>query len=133
MDEPGPTGQPRIRVLVVDADDRVRESLAGLLAIGRQVDVVGSARDPGSALELIASTPPDLVIIDPRLPELDRGIAFIEYLRKHEPGLRVVVMNWSDVLEDRLARCDADGFVRKTFRPAELLAAIRAAGTSAAH
>jgi DNA-binding response OmpR family regulator len=42
-------------------------------------------------------------------------------------------MNWSDVLEDRLARCDADGFVRKTFRPAELLAAIRAAGTSAAH
>jgi len=44
--------------------------------------------------------------------------------------VRVLVMSWSDSLEDGLARCGADGFVRKTFRPSELFAAIRAAGVS---
>ena len=36
-----------LRVLVVDADERVRESLTGLLAIGGRVLVVGGAGQPG--------------------------------------------------------------------------------------
>jgi DNA-binding NarL/FixJ family response regulator len=133
MHEPGLDGNSHLRVLVVDADERVRESLAGLLSIGGQVEVVGTAGDPGSAIAIIDATHPDVVMVDPRLPELDRGIAFIEHLRLAEPGIRIVVMNWSDTLEDRLLRCEADGFVRKTFRPSELLAAVRAAGASVAN
>jgi DNA-binding NarL/FixJ family response regulator len=131
MHVPASDGHAPIRVLVVDADERVRESLAGLLAIGGHVVVVGTAGDPGTALDLVASEHPDIVILDARLPDVDHGIGLIRRLRADAPGVRVVVMSWSNSPEDGLATCGADGFVRKTFRPSELFAAIQAAGVTA--
>jgi DNA-binding NarL/FixJ family response regulator len=130
MHVPASDGHAPIRVLVVDADERVRESLAGLLAIGGHVVVVGTAGDPGSALDLVASSTPDVVMLDARLPDVDHGIGLIRRLRADAPGVRVVVMSWSNSPEDGLATCGADGFVRKTFRPSELFAAIQAAGVT---
>jgi DNA-binding NarL/FixJ family response regulator len=128
MHEPASDGHAPFRVLVVDADERVRESLAGLLSIGGHVVVVGTAGDPGSALELTTASHPDLVMVDPRLPDVDRGIGLIHRLRSDAPGVRILVMSWSDSIDNGLAACGADGFVRKTFRPSELFAAIQAAG-----
>ena len=121
----------RLRVLVVDADDRVRESLSGLLAIGGRVSVVGSAGHPGAALDAAGRTRPDVVIIDPRLPDVDAGTALIQEIHERIPGVRVLAMSWAEDLEHRGIDCGADGFVRKTFRPAELVAAIMAAGRPA--
>ena len=114
----------RLRVLVVDADDRVRESLAGLLAIGDRVVVVGAAGHPAAAMDLVERMRPDLVLVDPRLPDVDAGTAFIKELRERHPTMRVLAMSWSDHLEQARVDCGADGLVRKTFRPSELLAAI---------
>lgn len=122
-DSPAPT-DARLRVLVVDADDRVRESLAGLLAIGERVVVVGSAGQPAAAIELIETARPDLVLVDPRLPDVDDGTAFIRRLRELHPDIRILAMSWSERLETERVDCGADGSVRKTFRPAELVAAI---------
>ena len=119
---------PPLRVVVVDADDRTRESLSGLLAIGDRLTVVGSAGQSGSALALVAAERPDVVIVDPRLPEMDGGLAFIGRLRALAPEVRILAMSWSDTLEHAALDGGADGFVRKTFRPAELVAAIVAAG-----
>ena len=115
-------------MLIVDADDRVRESLAGLLAIGDRVLVVGAAGQAGLALELTARETPDVVVVDPRLPDVDGGIAFIGQLRSIAPDVRILAMSWSDTLEHVAMTGGADGFVRKTFRPTELVAAIVAAG-----
>jgi DNA-binding NarL/FixJ family response regulator len=116
-----------VRVLVVDADDRVRESLAGLLGIGDRVEVVGSAGGPERALEIALAERPDVVVIDPRLPEMDRGLAFITRLRAEAPEVRIVAMGWADGPEPRAAAAGIDGWVRKTFRPADLIAAILSA------
>jgi DNA-binding NarL/FixJ family response regulator len=117
-----------LKVVVVDADERVRESLAGLLGIGRRCVVVGSAGRPDSALELIAADPPDVIVVDPRLPEVDAGQAFIARARELAPSVRVLVMSWSDVLEHDAIVGGADAFIRKTFRPRELVDAVCAAG-----
>jgi DNA-binding NarL/FixJ family response regulator len=121
-----------LRVLVVDADERVRESLTGLLAIGGRVLVVGGAGQPGLALDLAVATHPDVVIVDPRLPDVDTGTAFIVRLRELVPDTRILAMSWAAQLENGGIDCGADGFVRKTFRPAELIAAIEANGPAAA-
>lgn len=113
---------------MVDADERVRESLAGLLAIGRRCLVVGTAGRPESALELIAADPPDVIVLDPRLPDVDAGQAFIARARKLAPSVRVLVMGWSAALEHEAIAEGADAFVRKTFRPRELVDAVLAAG-----
>lgn len=111
---------PQPRVLVVDPDERIRESLAGLLGIGRRCVVVGSAGHPSSALALIASDLPDVVVLEPRLPDLDDGRAFITRLREIAPGIRIVVMGVD--LGQSLDGVDA--VIRKTYRPRELIEAI---------
>jgi DNA-binding NarL/FixJ family response regulator len=126
----GPFPQPdgRLRILIVDADDRVRESLTGLLAIGDRLMVVGSSGLAGPALDLAAEHRPDVVIVDPRLPELDGGLTFMAAIRARCPEVRILAMSWSDALERTALDGGAHAFVRKTFRPTELIAAIVAAG-----
>jgi CheY-like chemotaxis protein len=124
MPDPAPEADARPRVLVVDADDRVRESLSGLLAIGDRLIVVGSAGHVTEALDLAATAQPDVVVVDPRLPEVDGGIAFFGRLRAMLPAVRILAMSWSGTVEEAVLSGGADAFVRKTFRPAELIAAV---------
>jgi DNA-binding NarL/FixJ family response regulator len=117
-----------IRVVVVDSDDRVRESLTRLLCIGDRVEVVGSAGQAEPAFDVVLSTDPDVVVVDPRLPEVDGGLAFIRRLRASAPGVRVLVMGGSETPRlDELSE-SSDGVVRKTFRASDLLTAILGAG-----
>lgn len=128
MSPASPRSDGLLRVLVVDADDRVRESLTGLLAIGGRCIVVASAGQVGPAFDLAIDQQPDVVIVDPRLPEVDGGMAFIARLKARLPDVRILAMSWSDTLEAGVLESGADGFVRKTFRPSELVAAVIAAG-----
>ena len=128
MSQSGPRADGPLRVLVVDADDRTRESLSGLLSISGQCMVVASSGQVGQAIDLALDHRPDVVVVDPRLPEVDGGIAFITRLRAELPAVRILAMSWSDTLESTALQSGADGFVRKTFRPTELTAAIVAAG-----
>jgi DNA-binding NarL/FixJ family response regulator len=114
-----------LRVLVVDSDDRVRESLTRLLAIGDRCTVVASAGQAGAAFDLVIDYDPDVVIVDPRLPEVDTGLAFISRIRSSLPDVRILAMSSSDSIEPAAMASGADRFVRKTFRPTELVAAVQ--------
>src|SRR5262245_58032073 len=114
-----PASATPLRVVVVDADDRVRESLSRLLCIGDKIAVVGTAGEPEPALEVVAATAPDVVVVDPRVPEMDGGAAFIHRLRSGAPKARVLVMSASDSAQLGEVASAADGVVRKTFRATE--------------
>jgi DNA-binding NarL/FixJ family response regulator len=115
-------GSPTL--LVVDADDRTRESIVGILAIRHRFDIVGSAGHAGAAISLVAAHRPDVVVIDPRLPELPDGIALIRRMRAIHPGVRILAVGWTPTLEHDTLAAGADGFVRKTFKPGDLSGAI---------
>ena len=118
-----PTAAPApLRVLLVDPDDRVRESLAGLLRIGDRCVVVGTAGTADEAIRLATSLIPDVVVIDPRLPGVDAGTALITRLREVSPVTRVLVLSWSETVDGE--DCGADSYTRKTFRPHELIDAV---------
>ena len=119
MTDPAPADEP-LRVLLVDPDDRVRESLAGLLRIGRRCLVIGAAGTADGAVLLAAESAPDVVVVDPRLPGID-GAALIARLRAVAPRTRVLVLNWSDTAD---LTSGADAYARKTFRPHELIDAV---------
>jgi DNA-binding NarL/FixJ family response regulator len=107
-------------VLLVDPDDRVRESLAGLLRIGEKCLVIGTAGTADGAVLLAAETAPDVVVVDPRLPGSD-GAVLIARLRAVAPETRVLVLNWSETAD---LTTGADAYARKTFRPHELIDAV---------
>lgn len=115
-----------LRVVVVDPDDRTRESLCGLLVIGERCLVVGSAGDADGALEVLRHRTPDLVAIDAHLEAPMGMAAFVDRVRSLAPGARVILL---DRFESGGPRDGADAVVRKTFRPRELLGALAAVMT----
>ncbi|HEX2141716.1 MAG TPA: response regulator [Candidatus Limnocylindria bacterium] len=107
------------RVAVVDADRRVQQSIADVLRIAG-VDVVGTAGDPALALQLAAQQRPAVVLVDPRLPDVAAGEAFLRALGRDFPEVRVVLMGWNQPAELQLR---SDAFVAKSAGPEEFVAA----------
>lgn len=133
MTQPAAIGPIPLRVLVVDPDDRIRESITRLLPIGGRCAVVGSAAGTLEAVALASTLRPDVAVIDSRLPDDECAEGFIAALRTTVPGIRVLVLNWEDAAEPARSLEGADAYIRKTFRPHELIdAVISAASVTAA-
>ncbi len=121
-----PVSSAPLRVVLIDADVRVRDSLAGLIGIGEEVLVVGSAGDALEGVEIAARMRADVVVVDPKLPDVAAGIGIIDLLRARVPGVRILVMSWSDNLEGTCREHGADAFVAKSAGPNELVEAVLA-------
>lgn len=95
--------------------------------LGRAVEVVGEADDVAPAIEVIASTQPDVVLLDVHLPG-GGGAAVVAAIRERGlPDVRFLALSASDAPEDVIAviRAGARGYVTKTISTAELADAIR--------
>lgn len=122
-----PNANGPLRVVVVDADDLVRQTVAALLGIGGRIEVVGLAGQAGPATDMIINARPDVVLVDPRLPDLAGGLAFIQRLHQVFPRVRVLVVCSPEFLDAAVGAEGVDACLRKTFRPNDLTAAIVAA------
>jgi DNA-binding NarL/FixJ family response regulator len=116
------------RVLVVDDHRAFAEAIA--IAIGIQDDLlcVQTGASIAEALDLVAQEPPDVVLLDVRLPDGD-GIAAIERFRASSPATRVVILTgFTDVeVLARAAAAGASGFLPKESPVSAVIRAIRAA------
>lgn len=115
------------RVLVVDPDDRIRESLSRLIRIGGRCLVVGATGDAAEAVALSRSMPPDVVLVDHRLADGQAEGGIIDQLRAAAPGCRIVVLDVTEATGPPDGAGGADAYIRKTFRPHELIDAVIAA------
>jgi two-component system response regulator MprA len=118
-------GAPRSRVLVVDDDKAVRESLRRSLEFNGY-DVV-LAGDGAEALAVIAGSDPDVVVMDVMMPRLD-GLEATRALRTAGNDVPILVLTARDAVGDRVEGLDAgaDDYLTKPFALAELLARLRA-------
>lgn len=114
----------RTRILVVDDDDGIRNTLEQhLLAHGFEVI---AARDGVEGFDRFTTTRPDLVLSDLAMPRAD-GFALIERIRKtSETPILVLSVRGGDVDKVRALDLGADDFVVKPFSIPELLARVRA-------
>ena len=124
MTHPAANGPIPLRVLVVDPDDRIRESITRLLPIGGRCAVVGSSTSTLEAVALAATLRPEIAVIDSRLPDDECAEGFITTLRTTVPGIRILVLNWDAADEPAASLRGADAYIRKTFRPHELIDAV---------
>ncbi len=117
--------RPRPRVLVVDDDRAVRESLRRSLEFnGYDVSLAG---DGAEALANISGTRPDAVVMDVMMPRLD-GLEATRALRTAGHDVPILVLTARDAVGDRVEGLDAgaDDYLTKPFALAELLARLRA-------
>jgi DNA-binding NarL/FixJ family response regulator len=114
------------RILVVDADHRVRASLSGFLGLGDDIEVVAAAATVGEAIDLAARLQPNIVVLDPRLPDVDAGLGLIRALREVDGRLRIVVLASTPQVEMGAVAAGADAFIGDCPDPATLVDAVRA-------
>jgi two-component system, OmpR family, response regulator ResD len=110
-------------VLVVDDDLTLAGVLVGYLerAGHRAVHVA----DGRKALAAVAAEPPDLVVLDVMLPEID-GLEVCRQVRAEHPNLPIIMLTALGEAEERIAGLEvgADDYVTKPFSPRELILRI---------
>ncbi|ANH39735.1 Transcriptional regulatory protein LiaR [Nocardioides dokdonensis FR1436] len=122
-----PTGNGRIRVVLVDDHAVIRAGLAQLLASTQDIDVVAQAGDGETAVAVVAEVRPDVVLMDLQMPVVD-GVAATRRIRAEVPGVDVLVLTSFSDSERILDALDAGavGYLLKDADPDDVLAGIRA-------
>ncbi|GIX33167.1 MAG: DNA-binding response regulator [Lysobacterales bacterium] len=116
----------RIRVLLVDDQNLVRQGIRGLLALSPDIEVVGEASDGLEAIAELERLRPDVMLLDLRMPRMD-GIEVLKRLAAEGRRIPTVILTTFDDEELVLAGIEAGarGYLLKDTTLEELVAAIR--------
>jgi DNA-binding NarL/FixJ family response regulator len=114
-----------IRVVVVDDHQLVRTGFRIILEIEDDIEVVGEASDGAQAVEVVARTGPDVVLMDVEMPGMD-GLAATRLITA-EQGPAVLILTTFDRDDYLFAalQAGASGFLLKNGTPEALTEAIR--------
>ncbi len=102
----------RIRVLVVDDQPRARQSLKVLLTTCPQVKEVKEAALAREAMHLIQESPPDVVLMDVQMPEMD-GLQATRLIKAKWPQVKVIVLTMYTEYTAEAQAAGADAFICK--------------------
>ena len=122
----GTTGQYKIRVLLADDHDVVRNGLARLLQMQPDIEVISQASDGQMAVDQVLQLRPDVVIMDVSMPRLS-GMEATRRITAQLPGIRVIglSMHGHDDVAAAMTAAGAVAYLAKTSPPESLIAAIR--------
>lgn len=84
-----------IRVLIVDDQELIRQSLKIVLNVSAGIEVVDTAASGAEALKSVAAHRPDVVLMDIRMPEMD-GVEATRLIKERYPQTKVIVLTTFD-------------------------------------
>ena len=116
-----------IRIALVDDHHLVREGLRLVLQNESGLEIVGEASDHASAIELVTTLRPDVLVLDLTFPEGD-GMPLLRTLRDRQPNSRIVILTMHsdpETVRQALA-AGAAAYLVKGAQSRELIEAIRA-------
>jgi CheY-like chemotaxis protein len=116
----------RLRVLLADDHQVVREGLAALLNRQEDMEVVGQAAEGREAVDLAQELRPDVVVMDVAMPAM-AGDEATRQIKQNLPQTRVVAFSMLDEPDKRetMYQAGAESYVLKTAPFEELFTAIR--------
>lgn len=115
----------RIKVIIVDDSDFVRDGMRIILGMDEEFEVLGCAADGKAALELAEKNPPDVFLMDIQMPEMD-GIEATEYIVGHNLGKVLILTTFDeDELVQKALKMGAKGYLVKNHTPEHLKQMIK--------
>ena len=116
----------KIRVLCVDDHPVVRDGIAAIINLQRDMMLAGAAATGGEALKRFFELRPDVALVDLQLPDMS-GFDLIKKIKDKSPTARIVVLSSheGDVDIQRALEAGAQGYVVKGIVRNELLEIIR--------
>ncbi len=114
------------RILIVDDDDALRQSLAEQLELHEEFEI-GVAATGGDALQAVKSLRYDIVLLDVGLPDID-GRELCKVMRRGGHKMPIIMLTAADTDSDTILGLEsgANDYVAKPFRLGVLLARMRA-------
>lgn len=114
------------RVVIVEDDSRLRQSLEALLAASPDCDCVGSCGSAEEAIKWIPKWLPDVVLMDIHLPNRS-GVECTSELKNQLPDLQVIILTVYEDTETlfKALRVGACGYLLKRAQHSEILGAIK--------
>ena len=117
-----------IRVLIVDDDSFIRESLKVLIGLDSGIEVAGTAGDGREALSLLGELPggADVVLMDIRMPGCD-GVEGTRLIKEAYPAVAVLMLTTFDDDEYIIEalRAGASGYLLKNIPPDRIIQGIK--------
>jgi len=121
-----PQTPDRIRIFIVDDHPVVRAGLTSMLGTQQEIDVVATASSGDAALEALATTAADVMLLDLRMPGLS-GVKTIQEIRRSAHTIRIIVLTSFETDEDifRAIQSGAQGYLLKDTSLKEMIEAIK--------
>jgi DNA-binding NarL/FixJ family response regulator len=115
-----------IRILLVDDHSLVRDGVEAILRLEKDMQDIGHAASCAEALVAVRKSPPDIILLDRRMPEGD-GFNLLTELPKLSPATRIIMMTASATPHEitQARELGVSGYLSKSVRRLELISAIR--------
>jgi DNA-binding NarL/FixJ family response regulator len=117
----------KIRIVLAEDHESVRQGLRALLSTKDDIDVVGDAPTGRVALDRIRELQPKIAVLDLSMPEMN-GLAATRAIKETMPQVEVIALtrHADDAYVQELLSAGVSGYVLKQSPVEELLKAIRA-------
>ncbi|MFW5995967.1 MAG: response regulator [Halanaerobiaceae bacterium] len=111
----------KIKVLVADDHELVREGICKLLEFYEEIEVVGEAGDGLEVVNRVREHFPDLVLLDLNMPRMN-GIDAIKRIKEISPEVKIIILTIHEQEEYvyEVTRAGAEGFIQKDIKPDDL-------------
>ena len=115
----------KIKVIIADDSDFVRDGMKIILDVDDDFDVLGSAANGREAIEIAEKNMPDVFLMDIQMPEMD-GIEATKYIVEHNLGKVLILTTFDDdALVQQALRAGAKGYLIKNHTPDHLKQMIK--------
>lgn len=116
----------KIKVILVDDHQIVRDGIKALIAGEREVEIIGEASGGGELLELLKTKEPHVLLMDINMPDIS-GIELAKIIYSDYPGVRVLMlsMHISEEFIFNAIEAGVKGYLPKTTTRQELVDAIK--------
>lgn len=115
----------RLRVMICDDHEMVREGLRTLLSDVENLEIVGEAANGKQAVTMAKELRPDVLLMDAKMPEMD-GVAATKVIRQECPGTHILIL--TTFLDEKQVReavhAGAAGYILKEIQKSDLIKAI---------
>ncbi|MCR5206752.1 MAG: response regulator transcription factor [Lachnospiraceae bacterium] len=115
----------KIKVIIADDSDFVRDGMKIILGVDDDFEVIGCASNGREAIELAERNKPDIFLMDIQMPEMD-GIEATKYIVEHDLGKVLILTTFDDDdLVKRALKNGAKGYLIKNHTPDHLKQMIK--------
>ncbi len=120
----------KIKVLIVDDQELILESLNIILEMEDDIEVVGLAKNGEEAIDYCEQSQPDIILMDINMPIMD-GVIATAKIKPRFPLTKIIILTSYKEVEYVLAALShgAEGFLLKAIHPKNLIAGIRVVHT----